>query len=179
MTTPHTSRAHARHDFISPDVVQISKSAEIDRLIAHAATIGNIGAETLLREGVRAGRINTCFIDRGAEAPMRMLKKSARPVVAVIGDDDYASTGPSGWISWQRLSYWAKGALIHATGADAPSYRMAIGMTLRYGRLLLIETSSAMADAWAVALNKRGIRPVGLLPSNGPHPVLPPRGTMQ
>jgi hypothetical protein len=163
-----------------PDVVQITKSSEIDRMIAHAASIGQTGCVTLLREGVRAGLINAVFVDRYAEAPMRKLKRSARPTCVVLGDDDYQSTGPLAWTSFMRLSHWAKGALIHASGGDAPSYRMAIRMTLQHQRLLLVETSSAMADTWAAALNKRGIRPVGLLPSDGgPHPVLPPRSAMQ
>lgn len=123
----------------APDFCQIGKPEQIDRLIAAAASMNLPGRVELLR-AVRSGSINLMEGDRQSAAPMKALEQSTRPVVFVIGDDDYASTGPAGWAAWQRLSYWARFAMVHATGADAPSYRLAIGMALLHGRMLLIET---------------------------------------
>src|ERR1700733_13015597 len=103
-----------------PDFCQIGKPEQIDRLIAHAATMNLVGRVELLR-AVRDGSINLVEIERRADAPMRAIENSPRPVVIVLGDDDYRSTGPSGWAGWRRLSYWARCAMVHATGADIPS----------------------------------------------------------
>ena len=77
-------------------------------------------------------------------------RPTAVPMIAVLGDDDYASTGPTGWPATRRLFRWAKGAMIHATGADAPSYQAAIRMAIGSRRFLLIETSSDCAAEWGL-----------------------------
>jgi hypothetical protein len=157
-----------------PDFHQIGKPDQIDRLIAAAASMNLPGRVELLR-AVRDGSINFIEIGRQAAAPMRTIEQSLRPVVMLLGDDDYRSTGPSGWAAWQRLSYWARGAMVHATGGDAPSYRMAIGMALVTQRFLLIETASAHAHDWGRALHRRNIPALGLVPPSGSHPVMPNR----
>ena len=90
----------------APHHVEIGAPDQIDRLIAHAATLNLPGRVELLR-AVRAGAINLVEIERKAPAPMRLIERSPRPVVMLLGDDDYAATGPAGWVAWQRLSYWA------------------------------------------------------------------------
>jgi hypothetical protein len=159
---------------MSGDICKIGKSNQIDRLIAHASTMDLPGRVELLR-AAREGMIDLVEIQRKAEAPMRTMERSLRPVIMVLGDDDYAATGPSGWAGWQRLSYWARGAVVHATGADIVSYRMAIGLALVARRFLLIETDSAHAHDWGRALHRRNIPAVGLLPPNGVHPTAPTR----
>jgi hypothetical protein len=118
-------------------------------------------------------------VDRQGMPPSRVLKASGRPLIAVIGDDDYASTGPCGWAATRRLLYWARGGMIHATGADVPSYRTAIGMALVTWRFLLVETDSAHMDEWGGALRKHGVPFLGLRPPKGSHPVAPDRSTLQ
>lgn len=171
-----TTGACARHQN-TLGVTQIGAPDQIDRLIVHASALGLPGRVELLR-AVRGGAINLLEIGRQSAAPVRTLERSLRPVVMVLGDDDYASTGPSGWAAWQRLSYWARTAMVHATGADAASYRLAIGMALAHRRFLLIETDSAHAHDWGAALHKRNIPAIGLVPPDGAHPVMPPRGGM-
>jgi hypothetical protein len=118
-------------------------------------------------------------VDRQGMPPSRVLKASARTLLAVIGDDDYRSTGPTGWAATRRLLYWARGGMIHATGADVPSYRTAIGMALVTWRFLLVETDSAHMDEWGGALRKHGVPFLGLRPPKGSHPVAPDRSTLQ
>jgi hypothetical protein len=160
----------------NPNFCQIGKSEQINRLITHAAVMNLPGRVELLR-AVRDGSINLVEIERKAEAPMRVIEQSPRPVVMLLGDDDYRATGPAGWAAWQRLSYWARGAMVHATGADAASYRLALGLAVLHQRFLLIETDSAHAHAWGDALHRRRIPAIGLVPPDGAHPVMPARGT--
>jgi hypothetical protein len=161
-----------------PDICQVTKAAEIDRLIVHASTLNLPGRVELLR-AVREGAFNLVEVARDGAAPMRAIERSQRPVMVVLGDDDYAATGPSGWAAWQRLSYWARGAMVHATGADVPTYRMAIGLALVTQRFLLIETDSVHAHDWENVLHRRGIPAIGLLPPDGAHPLPIEPGRMQ
>jgi hypothetical protein len=156
-----------------PTFRRIGKPEQLDRLIAHAAALELVGRVELLR-AVRDGSINLIEVSREAPAPIRVMEQSPRPVLLVIGDDDYASTGPCGWAAWQRVSYWAR-----ATGADVASYQMAIGMALLRPRFVLIETDSAHAHEWGEALQRRRIPALGLLPLEGIHPVTPPAEAVQ
>jgi hypothetical protein len=161
-----------------PNFHQIGKPEQLDRLIAHAAALELVGRVELLR-AVRRGEINLVEVSREASAPMLAMEQSPRPVVLVLGDDDYCATGPTGWAAWKRVSYWARAAMVHATGADVASYQMAIGMALVQPRFLLIETDSAHASEWGEALHRRRIPALGLVPPNGVHPVTPPSAAMQ
>lgn len=157
---------------------EIRHPEQIDRLITHASMMNLPGRVELLR-AARDGLVNLIDIDRDCAAPMKLLEASSRPVVVVIGDDDYRSTGPAGWAAWQRLSYWARGAMVHATGGDAASYRLAVVMAEMQRRFLLIETSSGRAHDWGGALHRRNIQTIGLLSPDGAHPVLPAGGALQ
>lgn len=152
-------------------VFDIHAADEIDRLIALAVSMSCVGRVELLR-AVRAGVISLVELERDAALPVRAMQKLRRPVLLLVGDDDYASTGPAGWATTRRLSYWAKGAMVNATGADVPSYRAAISMALTYRRFVLIETDTAHAEEWANALVARRIQCIGLLPGDGvAHPL--------
>jgi hypothetical protein len=152
---------------------------EIDRLIALAANMNLIGRVELLR-AIRAGVLNMVELDREGKLPVRAMEKSARPVLLLIGDDDYAATGPTGWTATRRLLYWAKAGVVHATAADAASYQMAIRMTLAHRRCVLIETDTAHAAEWSTALVAHRIRCIELMPGDGgAHPVPLDRDAMQ
>src|ERR1039457_7103920 len=101
---------------------EIGKPDQIDRLIATFAALGLVGSVELLR-AVRRCEINLVEPARDAVVPLRLLERSTRPLIVVLGDDDYCSTGPTAWPATRRLFRWARGALIDATGADAPSYQ--------------------------------------------------------
>ncbi len=161
-------------------MIAISQPNELDQLIAHAVAMGFPHQAEIYRE-VRRGRLAAMQLDRKAVAPMGTLKRAPLPCLVVLGDDDYASTGPAGWASVPRLLRWARGALIHATGADIASYKMAVGMALKCRQFLLIETDFPHMREWGEALlaAPRPVPFVALQPSNGVHPVMPARGKMQ
>ena len=158
--------------------LHVSDHARLNELISRASTVSHAGHLALLR-AARDGIVDMAFMDRLAEAPIKALERAVRPAIVVVGDDDYASTGPAGWTAWQRLKYWGRGALVHATGADAWSYQLAIEMAQTLSKVLLIETDTAHAQAWADALRKHRIRAIGLVPPSGTHPVLPAREALQ
>ena len=133
----------------------------------------------MLLRAARDGLISLSQSPRGTAVPIKLLDKANRPAIALIGDDDYQSSGPSGWKSMHRLLGWAKGALIHGTGADVPSYEVAIQMALHYRRFLLIETDSAHVREWGDLLRSRHVPFLALFPSNGVHPVAPAPGEIQ
>jgi hypothetical protein len=157
---------------------RITKGADLDRLICATSAMELPGRVELLR-AVRRGEITLLEVNRQGMPPSRVLKASARPLLAVVGDDDYASTGPCGWAAARRLQYWARAGMIHATGADVPSYQAVIGMTLLCRRFLLVETDSAHLDEWGAALRKYGVPFLGLRPPTGAHPVAPDRSALQ
>jgi hypothetical protein len=158
--------------------VQITRREHVDQMIARAADAGAVGYVELLR-AARRGEINVVQPARDAVVPLRLLKQTMRPLVAVLGDDDYTSTGPTAWPATRRLFRWARGAVIHATGADVPTYRMAISMALAYWRFLLIETDTAHMREWGEALLAQKVPFVCLEPPDGVHPIPLSRGQLQ
>jgi len=156
-------------------------AAVLDRAVAAAAIAGAGHTAELLR-AVRRGEIALIQPqNRAVMVSLSTLKRSPRPVLVVVGDDDYQSTGPSGWACFPALLRWARAAIVHGTGADVESYRWAIAMARATGRGLLIETSSVFALTWREAFRTaRNPAPtLTLVPRNGVHPVMPARGAMQ
>jgi hypothetical protein len=163
------------------NLFQAVPGVEIDRAVVAAAAAGAEHMAELLRF-VRRGAIALVQpVDRAALVSMSMLKRAPRPVLVVIGDDDYASTGPEGWACAKRLLRWCRWVCIHASGAEVAQYRAIATATMLHCRGLLIETSSAQAENWAAALSAANPYPRGcfILPRNGLHPVAPSRETIQ
>jgi hypothetical protein len=122
---------------------RLTTKNQLAQAIVVASHLGLAGRVELLRS-VRAGEVALIEIDRTAEAPLGELNRvTTRPIVCLIGDDDYCSSGPSGWKAWPRLGdCWAKYGMIHAAGGDAATYRLAIDLAVLYRKFLLIETGS-------------------------------------
>jgi hypothetical protein len=118
---------------------------------------------------LREGHIGVTFLFRGQRAPLADMRRSSLPMVGWIGDDDGASTGPDGWRPALAVARWARSAMVHAAGGEARHYAAAVGATIITGRLLLIETSSAHARAWAKLME--GKHTLAILPRDGVHPV--------
>jgi len=143
--------------------------------IARAEKIGATHLLPLLR-AARAGQINVAVVGRGTAAPMGRLKRSTRPVVLLLGDDDGAPTGPAGWPQAGTLLHWCAATLVHSAGAEPRHYEAAGGAALAYGRVLVIETSTAREADW-LALVRR-LRPglpgliVRVRPDEPAHPRL-------
>ena len=129
----------------------------------------------LLLKAAGAGRIAmTGLVDRLSRPNLYALNKAKQPALIVVGDDDNRTTGPMGWAATAQMMQWARGCLLHATGADQRSYALAVTMAEDLGRLLLVETSSDAAEAWLSVLQGADVPTVLLRPTgDGVHPVEP------
>lgn len=134
-----------------------------------------------LLEAAYHGAISLLAVPRGQHAPLSAIKKSNAPAIVVIGDDaaDGLDPGPSGWPCTGRLIRWANRGLINATGGTVEDYRGAVVLAIHCRRLLLVETGSARAMQWQRLFAAAGKPTINLHPTNGLHPVSPPRSTMQ
>lgn len=159
----------------------ISTPAEFARLIALSESMGDGYMTELLRPASR-GDLTLMLPSRGTvQPPFYRLAKKRRPIVALVGDDDYQTTGPDGWACADKLRAWAGFAVVHGTGAQRHHYAMAAAMAAEVGRLLLIETSSDGAQQWAAFLHERipALQFMGVLPpAPGSHPVMPSKGEL-
>lgn len=156
-------------EFTSPD--------DISRLIAHTASLGLGHLAELLRP-VMAGEINLTTPTRETRMPpLHRLRK--RPLCVLVGDDDYLPAGPATWACAAKLRAWAAFAIVHGAGARPEHYAMAAELTVMKRRLLLIETTSLAAQHWAGFLRERdGLMFMGVLPTDGLHPITPPKGAL-
>lgn len=154
------------------------KRADIARVIGQAELAG-AGFYTPLLRRVMQGGLNACWPMRDtAMPPLYRLSKSGRPLVVIVGDDDYQTTGPDGWACAAKLRTWAAFAVVHGTGGKSEHYEMAADMAVQTRRLLLVETTSAAAQDWAAFLHERSPKLpfLGILPPDGAHPVVPSKG---
>jgi len=156
------------------------KREEIARIIGQAELGGATFLIPLLRR-VMKGELNICWPQRDTVMPpLYRLGKSGRPLVVVVGDDDYKLAGPDTWVCAAKLRAWAAFAIVHGTGGESEHYAMAAEIAVRTRRLLLVETTSAAAQDWAAFLHERHPRLpfLGILPPDGPHPVLPSKESL-
>ena len=131
-----------------------------------------------LARAVANGTIMLCSIDRGAPYPRRDLEASTRrPIVTLIGDDDYETTGPKAFPAAGRLArYWANAIMLHAAGGETHHYDLVVAQAALSRRVLVVETDSAHADEWRDFLgNGRRVPLLCVLPTGGVHPVMPER----
>jgi hypothetical protein len=134
-------------------------AAEIAGMIARAEQAGEPHIIPVLRAAA-AGAIDAAFVSRGARISMRQLKSTGRPALAILGDDDHASTGPGDWPDAVRLIRWARFLILHGAGGEPMHYAAAVFAAQEHHRALLIETDTAHIEAWRVLIG--GIRPNGL-----------------
>jgi len=157
------------------------KPADIAAMIGQAEQAGT-GFYVLLLRRVMQGELNACFPMRDTTMPpLYRLGKKGRPVVCLLGDDDYATTGPAGWACADKVRAWAAGAIVHGTGGQPWHYDSAADAAMQVRRLLFIETSSSGAQLWAAFLKERTppLPFMGLLPpAPGSHPVMPAKGEL-
>ncbi len=153
------------------------KREDVARVIGQAELAGAGFYVPLLRRVMR-GELNVCWPQRDTVQPLfYRLSKSGRPLVVVVGDDDYKPAGPGTWACAAKLRAWAAFAIVHGTGGKPEHYQMAANAAVEVRRLLLIETTSVAAQEWAAFLFERNPKLpfMGVLPPDGAHPVMPPR----
>ncbi|MEY3730945.1 MAG: hypothetical protein RLZZ57_1701 [Pseudomonadota bacterium] len=156
------------------------KKEEISQLIVNLQQVGCSHKIPLLR-ALRDNRIGLCEIMRGTDfLDESLLLSNALPMVCVVGDDDFCSTGPSAYPVAAELIRRSKCRFIHGAGGEAFHYDAAVLAAEKFGNCLIIETSSAWVDSW-LALTKCIIgelapRTLVIKVKEGAHPVM---GTRQ
>ncbi len=138
------------HDFT------IKSPADLDRLIAQVSQ--NAPHYVPLLRGVRAGLIATVQPDRAAEISTTRLKSLGRPVLVVLGDDDYQAGGPDEWKCAERVFGWSRQIIIHGAAARAVDYCYLPPVAMIVRRLVLVECASRHVDDWHAAATRWGRR---------------------
>lgn len=113
-----------------------------------------------------------CITDPRTALPLRHLRLSSQPTVILIGDDPgpvWVLGGPTAWRCSSKIGGWCKGAIVHAAGGTAEHYAEAVRGALLVGQLVLVETTSRHAAAWAACV--RCPTTLMIMPSDGPHPI--------
>ena len=154
----------------------ISSPAEIAKMIERSQVMGCGYLVHLLRPAL-AGTMNMIMPLRDTVMPpLYRMEKLGKPVLVLCGDDDYRPAGPDSWECAAKLRSWATFAIVHGAGAEDHQYQAAAALTGLHRRLLFIETTSEAAQLWAGFLRQRAELPfMGILPSDGPHPVRAPK----
>ena len=148
----------------------------IARAILIAEQAGQPGLAELLR-ALRRGDIQLAHVPhrdtviRAADLPQTAA------TVALVGDDDYQSTGPNGWRGAAAITAWASCAVIHGSGTSAETYAEAVHAAQLLGRCVLVETDAAHAHEWAERFRPKPT--LIILPPDGVHPTAPKREAVQ
>lgn len=136
-------------------------------------------AHAELIRAVRAGRIALLGMQRDGPFPSRQeLRRARRPVLALIGDDDYQASGPGGWRCTARALAWARAVIVHGAAATVETYALAVAAAERTGRALLVETDSAHLAEWVARVPPEVATQV-IAPEGGVHPIAPERVNLQ
>lgn len=166
--------------FDSTGVLLIRSRAELP----HAERAGAIGLGHLLRANLQGRVALLPIVPSTCARTFKAFASQARrkPSVALIGDDDYApDAGPARWPIAERAIGWAASVLVHAAGAEIAHYETAVVVAQIVGRVVIIETGTANAQAWTQLAQKAPNKPTITLivPRSGAHPIMPERGALQ
>ena len=102
-----------------------------------------------------------------------------RPFLAIVGDDDHASTGPIGFRRKVIRSVFKCAGLVmvHAAAGTEFDYQIAVDMAVSKGYAVIVETSSDKAEEWVAAVQQFAPRAkiIVVEPGDGKaHPCCPP-----
>ena len=153
---------------------RVSRRTDLQDIAARLAA-ANVPSWPLYRAAAD-GEIAVIRVDD----PASHLKASAmagvaRPTVIVLsGDPGWGEPtfGPGRWRCAKVAREWAGSAIVHGAGGEPGHYATAVMMVQVSHRLVLIETTSALVNAWRAFLH-----PVPMIcivpPDGGVHPVPP------
>jgi len=131
----------------------VNQREQLDLAIA-AASLHAPWAVPMFR-AVRDGLINLAQPQRDALITEAMLAQSSRPLIVLVSDDDYESTGPQGWACTQTLQSWGRGAIVHGAAGEAAHYELAVTGALAVRRFVIIECNSAHQKSWEAEIATR------------------------
>ena len=147
-----------------------STSDRFERAIDVLQRSGDFAHGALI-EAVRDGKINLVFAGaRTAALPWGRIRKSHKPVLILVGDDDDNPTGPAGWRFAKKLTAWARGAIVHGAGAKREHYQLAIRGAIECRQFLVIDCASQHVDNWLELLAHCSA--LAIVPTDGQHPVV-------
>ena len=160
---------------MNDDMLRITSLGDV-RTAADAAVRMRIPQAPLIEAAAEGIIAVSFFYEPEVEFPRALLKVHSRPLVIVVGDDPPrtapAPIGPEPWVMRRRLRHWMpRYALVHATGGLASQYREIVQASLLFDRLLVVETGTAVADAWRDVLLPLCPVTVMLPTDGGMHPI--------
>ena len=150
----------------SREMLSVTNSDAISKVVALLQQAG-----VTAFQAAALGVIALITAERGGRVSIRHLRTFKRPVLVLIGDDDHASSGPSGWPNVQRLLRWSAGVIVHAGPGHPEHYAAAVEDAVTFRQVVFVETSAEYANVWLKAVPP-GRRTHLLVPANGVHPVL-------
>ncbi len=166
------SRNNPRGVSLDGNTVRVSTRTAMAEIITRHEAAGMAFRNELFRPAA-AGLLAVVTAMDGAPISTRILKRSTRPLVVVIGDDHEGAAGPAGWPQAARLLRWAHSAVLHASGGRAEEYALIAATAVACGRMLLVECELRHLPAWS-ALAARELPRLNLLkivPEGGQHPL--------
>jgi len=156
-----------------PDISVASRAAI--RVVAD--TMARAGApQASLYAAAAEGRIAVVLVAvPNTPWPVATMARLTRPTVLILsGDPGWGEPafGPGRWRCARKAREWAAAAIVHGSGGEPEHYRGALVTAEMVGRLVLVETTSGLGDAWGAflaPLPRIAYRPSG----GGVHPVRP------
>ena len=106
--------------------------------------------------------------------PADTIARLQRPALVLLSGDPgwgQPTFGPGRWRCAKKLRAWAAGAVVHGAAGEPDHYREAVALSLMFGRLAFVETTSSLARSWGAFLAPVPV--AGYLPTEGAHPVAP------
>ncbi len=108
---------------------------------------------TPLVEAVEAGLCRVAIIGPGPRLPrLKGTYSDRRPHLVILQDADAGSTGPGSFPMAGAALRWAYRSIIRLAEPAAEQYGAALNCARRYQRVVMVETTTTNAEAWAEAI---------------------------
>lgn len=151
----------------------VSSRAELQQVASRMVQAGV--PQAVLFAAAAAGKIALVYVPApDSPWPVQTVRRLTRPAVMLLaGDPGYGETsfGPGRWRCAAKAKAWAASAIVHGGAGERAHYVSALAMAELMGRVVMIETTSALVDAWGVFLAP--LPRIGFRPAKGIHPIKP------
>lgn len=116
--------------------------------IINALQLAGLHERSMLFEAVARGEIALLAADNRGRMPLEDLRHCRLPSITILTADGPGRSRPEDFDDIKRLLRWARLVIIHAQHATRADYRTILSMTQGCYRLLLVETTAALAARW-------------------------------